>query len=92
MLGVFYFYIVYLKKGLYICLMEKRSRHYGDITKWIEKVIDSCQTWEQTRTASRLVSNFDKQLSKEKNYRALSYSTTDILRYKIDQVRTNLIK
>lgn len=72
--------------------MEKRSRHYGDVTKWIEKVIDSCQTWDQVRTASKLVSNFDRQLSKEKNYFKISYSTTDILRYKIDQVRANLIK
>ena len=42
--------------------MEKRSEHYGDVSKWIEKVIDSCETYEQTTTAERLVSNFDKRL------------------------------
>lgn len=71
--------------------MEKRSRHYGDVTKWIEKVIDSCQTWDQVRTASRLVSNFDRQLSKEKNYFIPSSNLTDILRYKIDEVRKKLM-
>ena len=42
--------------------MEKRSEYYGDVQKWVEKVIDSCVTYEQTTTAERLISNFDKQL------------------------------
>ena len=42
--------------------MEKRSEYYGDVQKWVEKVIDSCVTYEQTTTAERLVSNFDKRL------------------------------
>ena len=42
--------------------MKKRSEHYGDVSKWIEKVIDSCETYEQTTTAERLVSNFNNQL------------------------------
>ena len=72
--------------------MEKRSKHYGDVTKWIEKVIDSCQTYEQTFVARRLVWNFDRQLRKEKNYLKISDSTTDVLRYKIDQIVRNLKK
>ena len=72
--------------------MEKRSKHYGDVTKWVEKVIDSCQTYEQTFVARRLIWNFDRQLRKEKNYLKISQSTTDILRYKIDQVVSNLKK
>lgn len=72
--------------------MEKRSKHYGDVTKWIEKVIDSCQTYEQTFVARRLVWNFDRQLRKEKNYLKISASTTDVLRYKIDQIVRNLKK
>ena len=42
--------------------MEKRSTHYGDVAKWIEKVIDSCETYQQTITAKQLVINFQKQL------------------------------
>jgi hypothetical protein len=42
--------------------MDKRSTHYGDVAKWIEKVIDSCETYQQTFTARQLVRNFEKQL------------------------------
>jgi hypothetical protein len=42
--------------------MENRSTHYGDVAKWIEKVIDSCETYQQTITAKKLVINFEKQL------------------------------
>lgn len=42
--------------------MDKRSNHYGDVAKWIEKVIDSCETYQQTFTAKQLVRNFEKQL------------------------------
>lgn len=46
--------------------MEKRSRHYGDLQKWVEKIIDSCETYEQTRSARRLVWNFEKQMIRNK--------------------------
>jgi len=42
--------------------MEKRNTHYGDVSKWIEKVIDSCQTYQQTHAANQLVRNFRNQL------------------------------
>jgi hypothetical protein len=35
--------------------MEKRSKHPIDVLRWIEKVIDSCQTYEQTHTAYELI-------------------------------------
>jgi hypothetical protein len=72
--------------------MEKRSRHYGDVAKWIEKVIDSCQTWEQTKTASKLVDNFDNQLRKEKNYRVLKWTVIEDLHNRIDVTRLDLTK
>ena len=53
--------------------MEKRSTHYGDIVKWIEKVIDSCETREQTFTAKKLIRNFNNQLDRKLG--ASSYST-----------------
>ena len=40
--------------------MENRSRHYGDVKLWIEKVIDSCETMEHVRTTEKLITNFDK--------------------------------
>ena len=42
--------------------MEQRSTHYGDVAKWIEKVIDSCETYQQTFTAKKLITNFAKVL------------------------------
>jgi hypothetical protein len=42
--------------------MEKRSEHYGDISKWIEKIIDSCETYQQTFTVKKLIRNFRIQL------------------------------
>ena len=45
--------------------MENRSRHYGDVKLWIEKVIDSCETMEHVRSTEKLISNFDKQLEKK---------------------------
>jgi hypothetical protein len=44
--------------------MENRSTHYGDVSNWIEKIINSCETIEQTFTAKRLIRNFRKQLMK----------------------------
>ena len=48
--------------------MENRSTHYGDVAKWIEKVIDSCETRQQTITARNLISNFRNQLLSDKEY------------------------
>ena len=42
--------------------MEKRSSHYGDVSKWIEKVINSCETRDQLFTAKQLLRNFENQL------------------------------
>jgi hypothetical protein len=42
--------------------MENRSKHYGDIKLWVEKVINSCENMGQIKTADRLINNFNKQL------------------------------
>lgn len=44
--------------------MEKRSKHYEDVAKWVEKVIDSCETYQQTFTVNKLIKNFRIQLIK----------------------------
>jgi hypothetical protein len=43
--------------------MENRSKHYGDVAKWVESVIDSCVTIEQVWSAQKLVRNFKIQLT-----------------------------
>lgn len=38
--------------------MAASSKHYGDIAKWIEKVIDSCKTTDRLQGAFNLANNF----------------------------------
>lgn len=74
--------------------MEKRSVHYGDVSKWIEKVIDSCETYEQTTTAERLVSNFNKQLKIkqiEKYWREHFYNLISPLESKLKNKQEELL-
>jgi hypothetical protein len=62
--------------------MENRSTHYGDVSNWIEKIIDSCETIEQTFTAKKLISNFAKQLrtkSPDKYWNSYRYTVIDPL-------------
>ena len=60
--------------------MVNRSTHYGDLQKWIEKIIDSCETYEQTRSARRLVWNFEKQMTRNKVDSGIIYSVGHHLR------------
>ena len=41
--------------------MPATSKHYGDVTIWIEKVIESCETPLQEVTARRLVRLFESR-------------------------------
>jgi hypothetical protein len=41
--------------------MAATSKHHGDVTIWIEKVINSCETPLQELTARRLVCLFESQ-------------------------------
>ena len=74
--------------------MENRSAHYGDIAKWIEKVIDSCETYQQTITAKQLVINFENQLMRttpDKYWRDYRYSVIYPLEHKLDYKRNSFI-
>lgn len=74
-------------------IMGANSKHYGDVSKWIEKIIESCTTVEQTQTAQRVIDSFDKSL------RGIDYYLKSELRrklqiqldYKFDQCITNII-
>jgi hypothetical protein len=79
--------------------MEKRSTHYGDVAKWIEKVIDSCETHQQTFTALKLISNFAKQLrnsTPDKYWRDYQYTVIwpleDLVRIKRQSFINNIEK
>ena len=41
--------------------------HYGDVVRWIERVIDSCETPKQTYSAKRLIELFESQYSENLN-------------------------
>ena len=74
--------------------MENRSTHYGDISKWVEKVIDSCETHQQTFGAKQLVRNFEKQLqrkSTEKYWREHYYNIISPLEIRLRIKRQQLL-
>lgn len=54
--------------------MENRSTHYGDLQIWVEKVIDSCETQDQTHSARKLVWNFENQMRKNKVNMSIRHS------------------
>ena len=70
--------------------MEKRSRHYGDVQRWIENIIDSCETHDQTRSVKRLIWNFEKQMVRNKIDSSILYTIGGHLRnlvsYKIQEI------
>jgi len=74
--------------------MEQRSTHYGDISNWIEKVIDSCETREQTFTTRQLVRNFRKQLMRttpDKYWNTYQYDVIWPLENKLTNKRQSFI-
>ena len=76
--------------------MEKRSTHYGDVQKWIEKVIDSCETRDQARSVKRLIWNFEKQMSRNKVDSGILYTIGGHLRnlviYKIQAIQEKYLE
>jgi hypothetical protein len=95
--------LVQNKKGLgsasslsYISLkikdMGKRSTHYGDVKKWIEKVIDSCETYEQTCTVKVLIYNFTSQMGRKGVDFDSKWNINHSLTLKLQIKRDNLLK
>ena len=75
--------------------MENRSTHYGDISKWIEKVIDSCETYQQTFAVRKLIRNFTDQLQRkypENYWREHYYNIISPLEHELANKRQQLIK
>lgn len=62
------------------------------IKKWIEKVIKSCNTWDQVTTCEKLISNFEIQMKKEDYDKMLLLPFIVDLNYKIELKKRNLIE
>jgi len=63
-----------------------------EIKKWIEKVIKSCNTWEQITTAQKLVDNFKNKLEKTDYDKLLGIPLTVSLEQKINHKKKSLIE
>ena len=56
------------------------SNHYGDVQNCVEKVIDSCETYDQARSARRLIWNFENQMVNNKLDSSIRRSIGNYLR------------
>jgi len=72
--------------------MENRSTHYGDVEKWVRKVIDSCETYQQIFGAKNLIDNFEKQMSRNKVDSSLIWSVSSSLSFELTLKRNELLK
>jgi hypothetical protein len=72
--------------------MEKRSTHYGDVQKWIEKVIDSCETYQHTITTKALIRNFTNQMKRKEVDFNTRWGIRQSLVLKLQFKRDNLLK
>jgi hypothetical protein len=64
--------------------MEKRSKHYGDVSNWIEKVIKSCITEEHIQSTRNLLNNFESQYV-NLDHHLIHHMVGNPLRRKLDQ-------
>ena len=62
------------------------------VKKWIDKVIKSCNTWDQITTAQRLVDNFKIRIEKTEYDKLLGLPLTISLDENIKNKRRNLIE
>ena len=75
--------------------MAATSNHHGDVAIWIEKVINSCETYQQTFGARQLILNFEKQLQRkhpEKYWREHFYNLISPLESLLSHKRDQLVK
>ena len=71
--------------------IEKRSKHYGDLHKWVNKVIQSCETKEQIRSTKQLIGLFKNQMEKNKVNEQLIFTIISDLEMSLI-VKTHTIK
>jgi hypothetical protein len=71
--------------------MENRSKHYGDVEKWVKKVIDSCETYQQTFGPKSLIKNFEDQMKKNKVDSSLIWSVSSSLYFELSLKKDEII-
>ena len=59
---------------------ETTNPHYGDVVRWIERVIDSCETPKQTKSAERLIRLFENQYHGELTFSEMHSSSRGLFR------------
>jgi hypothetical protein len=66
--------------------MAATSKHYGDVYKWLEKVIDSCTTPLQESSARRLIRLFREGLRRSGEVdRDTIHFMESVLRYRLEE-------
>lgn len=64
--------------------MEYRSKHPMDVLKWIEKVIDSCKTYQQLLVADKLLDRcYRNTYLKDEEYGSPLYNEFKRVNWKI---------
>jgi len=58
--------------------MEKRSKHWADVLKWLQTVVDSCKTREQALNCESLIRNFHRIYEKKLGVREVWELTRDM--------------
>lgn len=56
--------------------MASNSKHYGDVLAWIEKVINSCTTSQQTIVANKLLNRYYEMYDSEEY--SVSYKLSEL--------------
>ena len=65
---------------LFTTKKKSTNPHYGDVVRWIEKVIDSCETPKQTKSAERLIRLFEDQYYGELTFSEMNSTSRSLLR------------
>jgi len=53
--------------------------HYGDVVRWIERVIDSCETPKQVKSAERLIRLFESQYYVDLTFDEMNHISRSLL-------------
>ena len=59
---------------------ETTKTHYGDVARWIERVIDSCETQKQIKSAERLIRLFESQYYGDLTFSEMNSTSRSLLR------------
>ena len=58
---------------------EMTKPHYGDVVRWIERVIDSCETPKQVKSAERLIRLFESQYYGDLTFDEMNHISRSLL-------------